>query len=229
MSKKLDSIEKLENKLDQEISWRKKELEILRLKCKDENLSFLDKKAIVLLLYADWEGFVKYAANCYVRYVFSQVSVKQDRPLAIFKTGFWELAVQDSLHKLINSKSEKQAVNKELFDKLSERFNEKNIPTNKKEYIYTQNNLDHKAFNEIIRVIGLNESDFTISGQHPEDLLVKSRNVYAHGERRNDEINIEILEDRILYILDLMERFKLKIIEAADKELYLIKTVKDDD
>lgn len=69
---KIKTIEKLEEKINTDFSWRKKELIDIKTLVED-NTNSIDKnlliRAGISLLCAHWEGFVRYAANMYVIYV----------------------------------------------------------------------------------------------------------------------------------------------------------------
>jgi len=68
---KIKSIEKLQNVLDSDLVWRKKELIDLKLLIhSSDNPVF--RRAGFALISAHFEGFVKFSANMYMIYVSSQ-------------------------------------------------------------------------------------------------------------------------------------------------------------
>ena len=67
------TLEQLYDKLSDELTWRKKELTSLKLLSEssgiatDRQIALL--RALVALLYAHWEGFIKNASSAYIEYV----------------------------------------------------------------------------------------------------------------------------------------------------------------
>ena len=79
MSRQIKTVEDLEDAITKEYSWRGKEIEQIRIRVKNSNNGngkgrplTLEEKSWILILYANWEGFINVAANLYVQYVFAQ-------------------------------------------------------------------------------------------------------------------------------------------------------------
>ena len=75
----------------------------------------IEDKGLILILYADWEGFINTSANLYVRFVFAQ-----NVPLKDLKTGFWEIQIHPSFENFKNISSQK--AKKEFLDNLRNQF-----------------------------------------------------------------------------------------------------------
>ncbi len=71
MSKDNRTIEILQKNLDEDMAWRIKELSILKNKIPPQKGTEQDVliRAGITTLYAHWEGFIKYAAECYLQFV----------------------------------------------------------------------------------------------------------------------------------------------------------------
>ncbi|WP_349398983.1 MAE_28990/MAE_18760 family HEPN-like nuclease, partial [Clostridium perfringens] len=65
-------IEKLQEKLEEDLSWRKKELINIKTLIEDETNN-IDKNILIrsgiALLCAHWEGYIRYVANMYIVYI----------------------------------------------------------------------------------------------------------------------------------------------------------------
>lgn len=228
VSRTIKTLEDLEDALDKESSWRNKEIEQIKLKIKSisseveigKNLT-LEEKSLILILYADWEGFINTAANLYVRYVFAQ-----KLPLIKLKTGFWEVQINPSFNNFNNMRSQKAKT--EFLENLRSQFQctsyRNYSDTHKKRYITTNSNLNSDTFMGIIKVLSLDESEFELSQNFIDSILLSYRNELAHGDRGTD-VDFSQMVDTITHITMLMQKFKESIINAASNELYLI----DDD
>ena len=73
MAAKIETVEELETKLQEDLAWRKKEMLSIKMMADkgDANESILLRSGITMLC-AHFEGFVKFASNCYVKYVSAQ-------------------------------------------------------------------------------------------------------------------------------------------------------------
>ena len=71
MSKDNRTIEILQKNLDEDMAWRIRELSILKTKIPRQKGTEQDVliRAGITTLYAHWEGFIKYAAECYLQFV----------------------------------------------------------------------------------------------------------------------------------------------------------------
>lgn len=73
---KIKNLEDLQDKIDKELSWRRKELVQIKFNVSSTTegtfKSDFALRSGVILLYADWEGFIRNISNYYVIYVFSR-------------------------------------------------------------------------------------------------------------------------------------------------------------
>lgn len=225
--KKIKTLEDLEDALDKESAWRNKEIAQIKLKIankievvnegdRSQPLTIEDK-GLILILYADWEGFINTSANLYVRFVFAQ-----NVPLKDLKTGFWEIQIHPSFENFKNISSQK--AKKEFLDNLRNQFSRTKYRSyaneHKKRYIGTNSNLNSATFMGILDILGLNVNDFHLNNQFIDSLLLNYRNELAHGER-GDDVKFSDMMDTVEHVRKLMNKFKESIIKAARDKLYL--------
>ena len=224
ISRQIKTVEDLEDAITKEYSWRGKEIEQIRIRVKNSNNGngkgrplTLEEKSWILILYANWEGFINVAANLYVQYVFAQ-----GIPLIKLKTGFWEIQIHPSFENFKNIRS--QDAKKKFLDQLRESFSLTRFREykndHKKRYISTNSNLDSETFMGILDILSLNESKFDLSKNFIDSILLNYRNGLAHGERGYD-VDFSDMLDTIDYITKLMKEFQECIIDAAQKKTYL--------
>ncbi len=121
MSKENRTLEMLLENLDEDFSWRIKELNIIKNKIpRVKNSSVRDDeqdaliRAGITILYAHWEGFVKFAADCYLNYV-SLRKLKHNE----LQSCFLALCLKNKINELETNKFELQQVAVEfLLDEL---------------------------------------------------------------------------------------------------------------
>jgi len=211
---KLRTAEQLSDRLSQDLAWRKKELS--EVKSLVETKSFSPSKQNVLIrsgiciLYANWEGFVKLAANSYLEYV--RLQKLHYRELA---NNFLALAMKEKLKDAqeTNKPSLYIPVCNFFLDELDQRCK---LP---EDAISTASNLSSSIFREINCILGLDFSLYSTKSRLIDTKLLKTRNEIAHGEYSifDREGYIE-LQREIITMLDL---FRNQIENAAINKDYL--------
>jgi hypothetical protein len=212
---KIKTIEKLQDKLEEDLAWRKKEILSLKLLIeKDEINKKILLRAGVALLCAHFEGFIKTASNYYVIYISSK-KVKCDNVLysllAIkLKKDFDNCSKTDnhSVHGLLLEKIE-QIKNENFFIKY----------TDSEPIISTKSNPKSEVLDEILKTIGIKSDIFTTKKQYIDYSLLYNRNKIVHGERF--ELNYKDFDEVFNVVMDLLDKYKELIIQAAEKEEFL--------
>lgn len=71
MAKKIRSLDEIVSRLQADLTWRKQEIRILLRRLEDARDFEVNvaTRFVLVLLYAHWEGFVKYALQVYIDYV----------------------------------------------------------------------------------------------------------------------------------------------------------------
>jgi MAE_28990/MAE_18760-like HEPN len=174
---KVRTREDIEDLIAAELSWRKKELSILKLGIdksvdKTRKLQPLIRSAL-LLLYAHWEGFVKLTGSAYAEYVNNKKL--EFRELA---TPFQALAIRKQLK--IPLKEFRQEHLVAITDFVATKQNQR-CPLAVDKAVITAN-LDFNALKRIMRVLGLDVLPFQTKQFIIDDQLIHYRNNIAHGK-----------------------------------------------
>jgi hypothetical protein len=222
------SIEELQKKLDKQLSWRKKELTILKNNVNATEGYELNTsiRTAITLLYAHWEGFIKMAAREYLKYL-NSLNLKCYE----MKDNFITLSIKTIIVKTRDSNKSKihsEVVN-EILNNKDKTFN---VDVMNKLIVDTDSNLSDDILEDILFSLGFDSSVFGLRENYIKDNLVNERNKIAHGEYTqfvNRKINIteaeknakqtfNTLYEEILKVIDL---FKDQILDACQKKLYL--------
>lgn len=198
--------------ISNDISWRKKELSDLKLTIQ-ENKSSVRAKALIRsgvpVLYAHWEGFVKYAATLYITYLsIRRLSYAEVAPNFVALAMRQKLDVPNPKPGLLND-----VVNL-MLDGLSSRLS---IST--ETAINTRSNLNSDVLEEIVVTLGIDYSAFQSKKHLIDATLLASRNQIAHGQYLEFDIkNYLELHDEVITLL---ETFRSEIEAAVLNKKYL--------
>ncbi|CAK1705038.1 MAE-28990/MAE-18760-like HEPN domain-containing protein [Vibrio crassostreae] len=212
---KIRTAYQLEQQLDADLAWRKREFTTLKLMVKssrnhEQKVLF---RASIALLYSHWEGHIKHCALIYLRYLnhlahnydqmtdnFTQISLGDT-----FKQGF-------SIKKFNSQKS----VFEYLAEKRSESFSiDEDIVVN------TESNLKYEVVFNILGQLGLDTSTFELKEHFINSKLLRCRNAIAHGDRVNDEDLADTYTELESELLGMIETFQSLIRNAVDSKSYL--------
>lgn len=212
---KIKKIEKLQNLLDQDIAWRKKELiNIKSLIHATQNPTLC--KAGIALLSAHFEGFLKLAANYYVVFVASQ-KIK----LTDLNTNF--VAIHTCKVFTPCASSDKISVHQRVIDDFLEKYFTHNFQVDyspEQPIISTDSNPSSTVVKNIFDSIGLDFSPYETKKNYIDADLLSNRHKIVHGERIKD-IEISDFDNTFKIILDIMVNFLDQILDAAINKKYL--------
>jgi hypothetical protein len=212
---KIRSLEQLNQRLTEDLIWRKKEISDLKNLIETKSFSTSKQNALlrsgVMLLYAHWEGFIKTAATSYLEFVVRQELTYKD--LAI---NFVAVAMKTKLNEA--TETNKATIFTEVTDFMLNQMDEKSaIPY--KDVISTAANLSSSILREIVCLLGLDYSFYETKEVIINEQLLKRRNGIAHGEYLSlDRDEYQQLHDEILAM---MENFRTQIENNASQKLYL--------
>lgn len=212
---KIKTVEKLEELLMQDLAWRKKEMLSLKILVeKDEVNEPILLRAGIALLCAHFEGFIKRASNCYIGYVSEQKKLYSE-----LKENFAALKMEKEFKSC--AKSEKHSVHKNLLimhDELATKtFKEKYDENNP--FISTHSNPSSNELKEILETIGIKSDIFETKATYIDSSLLEKRHHVVHGDRSDlDKTDFMTTFD---IIIELIERYKDLIVDAADNKKYL--------
>ncbi|MGE7795878.1 MAE_28990/MAE_18760 family HEPN-like nuclease [Lysinibacillus fusiformis] len=214
---KIKTLEKLEDTIDNDFAWRKKELETIRIELK--SATGLKKKTLirsgVTLLYAHWEGFIRNISNYYLIYIcFKKIPVKY------LKTNFIIFKYYNEINTIKNGKSQTLQIDfiNKLYAEEHEVFFVKYRDEEGKRFINTNSNLNYKLFKQIIEILGL-ENRYSTYENLIDHKLLSYRNEIAHGEfDKYDSYDFEEIYKSMIII---MEDYKDQIVVAASEKKFL--------
>lgn len=229
MSIRITSIEQLIEKLDTDIQWRKKEIADIRAYCQNSDNPQVLLRASFVLCCAHFEGAIKFASNAYIAYVAGQgVRGKE------LRVEISSILIRKKKHTLFNiptSQKVKVSVVSDIlsaYDELLEsqfyiKLNEDDLMPEIDETdppLSTGGNPTPDVLAEISKVLGISyEELFQLREPFINSELLKPRHAVAHGERRT--IHIDELNSACDFVLEVIEKYKSSIIDAAINNLHL--------
>lgn len=198
---KVRTLIELQDKLDNDIQWRKKEIVdfkfIIEKNRNSTRIAPLVRGGIALS-YAHWEGFVKMASSIFISFI----STKKI-PLDNLQMNFVALSYIKRLNK---GNGIEECIN--LIDEILN-SGQKACKIYDKDVIETKSNLKFNVLRDILLSLGLDESHFAANENFIDKKLVEPRNDIAHGTYRDityDDFNIVYQN-----IIPLMEYYKTMI------------------
>ncbi|WP_339288659.1 MAE_28990/MAE_18760 family HEPN-like nuclease [Paenibacillus sp. FSL E2-0201] len=215
----LKELESLEDAIEKDLSWRKRELLQLRMAIKKNNTS-LGKSTLIRsgisLLCAHWEGFVRSAANYYVLYIIDNKFKVNE-----LTNNFVAFFVRETFSKIEDTK--KISVYTSVLDYIDRSSTRKftleytDEPFNR--IINTESNLSFKLFKEILISLNLDYSRYKLRDKYIDYEMLKQRHEIVHGEDyRRKDYNYEELYNQVIWI---MEDFKNQIVDAAEEKRHI--------
>lgn len=214
MLMKIKKLEKLQDLLDQDMAWRKKELIDIKLLIHSTKNPVLCRMGIALLS-AHFEGFIKQAANYYVVHVASQ-NIK----ISDLHTNF--AAIHSG--KLFDqcAASEKITVYQKAIDDFLNNYTRLNFQVRyspEHPIIKTESNPSSTVVKNIFDSIGLDFSPYETKTNYIDADLLSNRHSVVHGERVY--IEISDFDSTFDKITEIMVQFSDQIMTAATNKSYL--------
>jgi hypothetical protein len=201
------SFTELQDSLDEETKWRKREFSFLRNSVKttrglEHNTAI---RSGVVLLYAHWEGFVKCASEAYVDFVANQRLRHED-----LADNWLASSLKGKLQEFYESKKPTHHLG--FIEFLRKRMSE--IATlNGIRSIDTQSNLSYRLFTEIMCLLGIDYARWDLKKNVIDYKLVRNRNSIAHGEELLvDSSDFDTLHRELSQIID---EIKVEILNSA--------------
>ena len=210
---KIKKLEKLQDLIDKDLAWRKKELIDLKLMIHSSNNPTLCRAGIALLS-AHFEGFIKQVANYYVVHVSSQ-GIKTSE----LNTNF--AAIQFGQYFERCGDSEKISVCREAIDKFIINYATYNFHidyTPDNPIIKTESNPSSTVVKNIVDGIGLDFSPYETKRNFIDTDLLSNRHKIVHGEKT--QISVGDFDSTFTNITEIMELFADQVIDAAINTSY---------
>lgn len=211
---KIKTLEKLQDLLDQDMAWRKKELIDIKLLIHSTKNPTLCRAGIALLS-AHFEGFIKQAANYYVVYVASQ-NIK----VSELHTNF--AAIHSRKIFAPCSASDKITVYQKAIDDLLAIYTTRNFQIKyspEHPVIKTESNPSSTVLKNIFDSIGLDFAPYETKRHYIDTDLLSNRHSIVHGE--NIRIEIFDFDNTFKIITEIMGQFSEQVLDAAISKKYL--------
>jgi hypothetical protein len=210
---KIRTISQLQTILDEDYSWRLKEIADVKAAVKGSELSNRTLiRAGVALLYAHWEGFVKLAATHYVTFI-----DLQGKRFDELQTCFWVIGMKKHLSDMLDSKKSKTRVAAIDFIRTCAATSA-NLKV--KAAIDTQSNLKSEVFDNILTSIGISTTPYEARYHLMDESLLARRNRIAHGEFAVD-LDSNGWRNLADEVIQLLRDFKTDIENAASTSAYI--------
>lgn len=192
------------DKLEKDISWRKKE--IINLKGRLSFSTGYDAitlaKCLVLISYSHWEGFVKNAATIYLTYIKTSATNPSGLSLPIYSSLLaWNISDP--------SVPMEQKINE--VGKIIQRSQKFSFCIEK--MCSTESNLSYSVLQKILKSIGISSMEFDTRRNYIDETILGMRNALAHGEQR-EKLDKNTAIDIAASTIDLMDCFKKEIDNA---------------
>jgi len=210
---KIRTISHLNDKLSEEIVWRKKELIYFKTLIEKNKYKIVQSTLLrsgTAILYAHWEGFMKTAATSYVEFV-----ARQNLKYSELAPNFLALAVKKQLNDI--QETSKAVLFTKVVNLLVTELESK-CSIQWEDAIKTQSNLNSDVLKDIICILGLDYSFYETKEKIIDETLLRSRNEIAHGQYLLIEFEQYIELHR--KIISLMDLFKTQIENAAISKAY---------
>lgn len=212
---KIRSATELQDLLDNSLARRKRELTTLRfqiINCRRNHEQDVLLRTALPMLYAHWEGFIKYTATAYLQYV-----SRQRIPLRNLRRNFIALACRNEI--FTSSQAKKVSLHQQMLEHIFNNLDNA-LPLYFPESIDTDSNLTSSVLKEIFCTIGI---DFDHSWETKIPLidhqLLKNRNEIAHGELT--PVDIETYEQLHSFVILSLIEFKKAIENAVALKIYI--------
>ena len=211
----LKDCDKLVDKIDDELSWRKKELTQLRFivsRASNENELTILRSSIVLL-YAHWEGLVKRLLTLYLEHIVAQGLHNYE-----LKSNFYAMSLSSEFEQF------KKTGKASCYIKLTNTIlnSTYDVPQIKCDRIIdTKSNLNSDLFKELMNLLDLDPSIHDTSFNLIDERLLARRNGIAHGEnRKRFPLDKDEYYDIHTRIVQIMDDLATQIKDAAENKSY---------
>jgi len=208
---KIRTLEHLQSILDNELAWRKSELEVIKslvtARTSTEIINCHIRSGIALL-YAHWEGFVKAAGNAYLIFITSQKLTYLD-----LTNNFVTIAAKRLLSEaaLSNQTTIYAKVTDFFMSGLTDRCTQ---PME----VQTKSNLSSEVLREIVHTLGLDYREYETKAKLIDRTLLKNRNEIAHGQYLL--IDVQQFLELHRTMIDLLDLFSNQVSNAASTKAY---------
>lgn len=187
----------LSDQMDRDMTWRLKELSDMKdaIRRADSTARQMLLRAFITLMYAHWEGHVRFCATKYFQHITLRRKQYTDLQIQFYLNAF--LVRLDGFFRSKVTVEEKCRFLQELLGSRGKRFSQINPAL-----IDTKSNLNTDVLHDICRVCGIPFTEFEKEVAFINVLMLKRRNEIAHGEEVYlNESEIDELSARAIGIM----------------------------
>jgi hypothetical protein len=194
--------------------WRLREISHIKQSCTAPRAGKVEKeaqrRALIPMAYAHWEGFVKATGQGYLDYVASQ-KLRLGELSSCFQSVYFSIELASELRK------EKRHRALGLIRKLeNDSMNRIHIKT--KGVISTQDNLNSDALRDICLNLGLDFGAFGLHEAFLDKVLLAKRNCIAHGEYT--PVTAESVDEVCHKVFECIDAFRTLVENAIANRAY---------
>jgi hypothetical protein len=206
----------LSDRLSEDLAWRKIELSAIKGLIERREFELQKNKVLtrsgIAILYAHWEGYIKYAATSYLEFV----SMQRNLRYCDLTDNFIAIAMKSRLDEAASTKQATihNEVIKFLIDSMEERIK---IP--KEGVITTGSNLSSDVLRQILALLGIDYQQYEMKQVLIDEKLLAKRNCIAHGEFL--DVDVDSYRELHREVIDMMDLFRDQIENYAVQKLYL--------
>lgn len=210
---RIDTIDKLNCRIDRDLAWRKKELIALNSHAETHRENKHILRAVFPLICAHYEGFLKNSAAIYLQHV-SDLRI----PLIELKHAFAPFLLKSEFFTCDGSK--RASVRARVITGYNNFLNTPMIIPDPKSFIDTESNPKPEVLIEIFDSLGIDSSSFHTKFTFINDSLLKTRNSIVHGEYC--DISFREFQEVMSTTLDIMEQIKNILLDSSVNAVYRI-------
>ena len=212
---KVRSLNELQDKLQEDLAWRKREFTTLKFLVSGSKKHQKDVllRSSIALLYSHWEGHIKHCALVYICYL-KQLAPKYKN----MQDNFFQLSLGNKFNQGFSIKQFPSQ--KEIFEYISNGL-EENFDVNEAVVIDTESNLKYAVIYNILSQLGLDTSTFELKENFIDSKLLKCRNAIAHGDKVGAKELIETYNELEAELLNMIITFQTLVINSAVSKSYL--------
>jgi MAE_28990/MAE_18760-like HEPN len=206
----------LNDRLSEDLAWRKKELSALKGLIETKSLHPQKNKVLtrsgIAILYAHWEGYIKCAATAYLEFV----SMQRNLRYCDLTDNFIAIAMKSRIDEAASSKQ--ATIHNEVIKFLLENMEER-IKIPKEGVITTGSNLSSHVLRQILALLGIDYQPYQMKQVLIDEKLLAKRNCIAHGEFL--DVDVDSYRELHREVIDMMDLFRDQIENYVVQKLYL--------
>jgi hypothetical protein len=207
------TLDDLVDALDADLAWRRKELTDLRFRVRDSKGSAEERlllRAGVAILYAHWEGFVKYCCTSYLAFV-----RRRGLKYSELSECFVALSLRPRMRALM---MDGRARDQTEFASFMRSSMDKRAALRVDDEISTRSNLNSDTLREMLDSVGLDFAPFELKRNLIDEQLLKNRNSIAHGNYAL--VDMDLFESLYSEMLPLIDQVRTQTENAASTGAY---------